>query len=287
MASLKSEPAGRVRTMSEFFALARSMEANAAARYTETARLLRQQGAGALADIFDRLAETEMGHVRQVEEWADRRGETLPSEAPWPIPDTFDAPPGEVAGSKLMTPYRALASAVRHEERAFAFWSYVAAHADKAEVKDAAESMALEELDHVSLLRRERRKAFHAEREESGSREATITLGSIAATERQLAELIELRPQCTAGGDVSARTLAAASREAAAKLEVLEAKCHPQVAAASPPAPRSEDIAAISEYLAEVYLRLAETSPEAAVVGVAQELAKNAINRLGTLDRSQ
>ena len=86
---------------------------------------------------------------------------------------------------------------------------------------------------------------------------------------------------------MSARTLAAASREAAAKLEVLEAKCHAQVAAASPPAPRSENIAAISEYLAEVYLRLAETSPEAAVVGVAQELAKIAINRLGTLDRSQ
>jgi hypothetical protein len=136
-------------------------------------------------------------------------------------------------------------------------------------------------------LRRERRIAFRAEREESGSRETTITLGSIATTERQLADLIELRPQCTAGGDVFARTLAAASREAAAKLEALEARCHLQVVAASPPAHLSDDIAAISEYLAEVYLRLAETSPEAAVVGVAQELAKGAINRLGTLDRSQ
>ncbi len=278
--------------MSEFFALARSMEADAAARYSEIARRLRQQGAGALADIFDRLAKTEMGHVRQVEEWADRRGENVPSEAPWPIPDTFDAPPGEVAGSKLMTPYRALASAVRHGERAFAFWSYVAAHADTAEVKDAAESMALEELEHVSLLRRERRKAFHAERAEIGWPETKITLGSIATTERQLADLIELRPQCTAGGDVLASTLAAASREAARKLEALQAealqaKGNPQVAAASPPAPRSDDVAAISEYLAEVYLRLAETSPQAAVVDLAQELAKGAIIRLGALNRSQ
>ena len=273
--------------MSEFFALARSMEADAAARYSEIARRLRQQGAGALADIFDRLAKTEMGHMRQVEEWADRRGENVPSEAPWPIPETFDAPPGEVAGSKLMTPYRALASAVRHGERAFAFWSYVAAHADTAEVKDAAESMALEELEHVSLLRRERRKAFHAERAEIGWPETKITLGSIAATERQLADLIELRPQCTAGGDVLASTLAAASREAARKLEALQAKDDPQMVAASPPAPRSDDVAAISEYLAEVYLRLAETSPQAAVVDLAQELAKGAINRLGALNRSQ
>ena len=167
MSTLKAEPAGRVRSMSEFFALARAMEADAAARYTETARQLRQRGDTALAEVFDRLAVTERGHVQQVTAWAANQDEASSAinQLPWPLPDTFDAPPEEIASSKLVTHYRALASAVRHEQRSFAFWAYVSAHADTPEVKVAAERMALEELEHVSLLRRERRKAFHAERQ--------------------------------------------------------------------------------------------------------------------------
>lgn len=287
MASLKAEPAGRVRSMAEFFALARAMEADAAARYTETARQLREQDGGDLADVFDRLAETEQGHVHQVEQWAKHRDEGSLPEVPWPIPDTFDAPPQEVAGSRLMTPYQALASAVRHEERSFAFWSYVAAHADSAEVKDAAERMALEELEHVSLLRRERRKAFHAERRESGGDEGPITLSSLAATERGLADLIERNPHCVAGGGAIALSLAAAAREAASKLEAIDAASHPRLAAPPLPVSWRDDIASVSEYLAEAYLRLAESSREPHVLDVAQELAKAAINRLGMLDRSQ
>lgn len=286
MTSLKSEPAGNVRTMSEFFALARSMEADAAARYTDTARQLRQQGAGPLADLFDGLAETEMGHVRQVEEWAQHRGETLHCEAPWPIPDTYDAPPGEVAGSKLLTPYRALAAAVRHEERSFAFWSYIAAHADKAEVKDAAERMALEELEHVSLLRRERRKAFHAERfGGSVSPQRPISLGSLATMERRLADLIEQNTDCSASGREFAMSLAASARTAASKLDDLDAVDNPpRLMAPNLPAELAQDVGAIAEYLAEAYLRLAEAAPDGSVLSAAQDLAKAAIYRLGTLE---
>lgn len=46
-------------------------------------------------------------------------------------PETFDSDAAaEIKNSKLLTPYRALATAVRNEERAFAFWSYLAAFAD-------------------------------------------------------------------------------------------------------------------------------------------------------------
>ena len=54
----------------------------------------------------------------------------------------------------MTTPYRALAMAVRNEERAFAFWSYVAAYSEDSEIKKAAEAMAREELGHVSTLRK-------------------------------------------------------------------------------------------------------------------------------------
>jgi rubrerythrin len=285
MASLKAEPAGRVLSMSEFFALARAMEADAAARYTETAHQLRQQGEADLAEVFDRLAETEKGHMQQVEQWAGHHDEGSITEAPWPIPNTFDAPPADVAASKLMTPYRALASAVRHEERSFAFWTYVAAHAGNAEVKDAAERMALEELEHVSMLRRERRKAFHAERLDGDSAEGPITLDSLAATELRLAALIEHQPYCIAGGNEIASSLASAAKEAASKLGALDAEGQPRVVAPPLSPERLDDIASISEYLAETYLRLAETSRDPQVLGVAQELAKAAINRLGMLDR--
>jgi rubrerythrin len=193
MTSLKEEPAGQVRTLDEFFDLAHAIESDAAARYTEVARQLRQQGAAHLAEVFERLAEVERGHVREVTSWAARRGGSAPVDAlpPWPIPDTFDASPDEIAQSKLLTPYRALASAVRHEERAFAFWTYVAAHAEKAEVREAAERMAHEELEHVSLLRRERREAFHAQRSMSGSIKAAVNAAELAAQERRVAELLQ------------------------------------------------------------------------------------------------
>jgi hypothetical protein len=184
-----------------------------------------------------------------------------------------------------VTPYRALASAVRHEQRSFAFWAYVSAHADKPEVKVAAERMALEELEHVSLLRRERRKAFHAERQGAASVQGPIALASLAAMERRLATLIEQNPQCAAGGSEFAVLLAAAARDAASKLDTLDAaRSHPQLLAPSLPANLNQDVTAIAEYLAEAYLRLADAAREASVLSVAQELAKAAVYRLGTLE---
>jgi hypothetical protein len=63
-----------------------------------------------------------------------------------------------------MDAYRSWAVAVRNEERAFAFWSYVAAHGASPEIRNAAERMAREELEHAKTLRRERRKAFFKDR---------------------------------------------------------------------------------------------------------------------------
>ena len=179
-----------------------------------------------------------------------------------------------MARSRLVTPYQALASAVRHEQRSFAFWSYVAAHAEADEVKAAAERMALEELEHTALLRRERRKAFHADRLSGGqpAGEVPVTLATLTARERRLADLIEHDPSC-----------AKSARDTASKLEALDTTSPAEFAAPILPAGRDDDVAALAEYLTEAYLRLAETSQDAHVLGVAQELAERAIYRLGTL----
>jgi rubrerythrin len=64
------------------------MEIDAATRYTETATLLRQQNELILAKIFDRLAETERGHVAEVSAWAEHRynASTLDHPLFWPHP---------------------------------------------------------------------------------------------------------------------------------------------------------------------------------------------------------
>lgn len=283
MTSLNDEPAGRVRSIGEFFALARAMELDAATRYTETACQLRAQGETTLATVFERLAETELGHIRQVDQWQDHEGHGASAHLGWSIPDTFDASPDEMAGSKLLTPYQALASAVRHEQRSFAFWTYVAAHAEADDVKDAAERMALEELEHVSLLRRERRKAFHAGRigGQLGGEE-DVTLAGLAVVERRIAEMME--------GDISyvpdsalRSVLRTDARQSAAKLDDLYLVEKAEFCVPRLPVERARDISACAEYLAESYLRLAERTQNPHVLGVVQELAKVAIFRLGTL----
>lgn len=276
MPFLKSEPAGQIRTMSEFFALARAMETDAARRYTQTAQALRRQNASALADVFEELAKVELGHVEQVDKWAEHRDTTAVREAPWPIPDTFDASPEEIVQSNLMTPYRALASAVRHEQRSFKFWTYIAAHA-QGEVKEAAERMAHEELEHISLLRRERRKAFHTDRRMAGSLQATFA--TLATDERHLADLVGER---AARGFKASEIgpIATQSRDAAARLNALEKIARAKFSTVALPANRENDIAALCEYLAEAYLRLAENSRNEQVLIAAQELAKSAISRL-------
>jgi rubrerythrin len=283
MTSLKAEPPGPVRSLDEFFAVAHAMESDAVARYCDTARLLRQQGADALANVFEGLAQTERGHVEQVNAWAEHRDAAPPARTalPWTIPDTHDAPPAEMAQSKLLTPYRALASAVRHEERAFAFWTYVSAHAPSLDVKEAAERMALEELEHVSILRRERRKAFHSERRTAPPAES-VALNSLAALEKRLATLVEQHPVVAAGAEF-APAISADALRAADTLDKIPLRDNLALPLPTIPSSWQDDPIAISEYLAEAYLRFAEASTGSDILATTQHLAAIAVYRLATL----
>ena len=166
MSLLKQEPAGSVKSLEELFAIAAAMEQEAATRYAEIAARMRQEGDPALAEVFERLSADERGHLDSVVHWSERTKGQAPDPARirWELPETFDDEGAATAHPRLLSAYRVLSMAVRNEERAFAFWSYVAAHAEGAEIRQAAEAMAHEELGHVAILRRERRSAFHAER---------------------------------------------------------------------------------------------------------------------------
>ena len=156
----------------ELLALAHAMEAEAVRRYQDLAQRMRNQGEAGLAATFTLLAEMEARHVEQVEARARELTGRLPDHAliRWELPDNFDA---DAARSATLSPYRALAIAVRNEERAFAFFSYLAAEAPNQAIRSLAETFAKEELDHAARLRHERRRAWRSEHARAPSHPAS------------------------------------------------------------------------------------------------------------------
>jgi rubrerythrin len=157
-----------VRTVEDLFAIATAMEREAARRYAELANRLERQGEAPLAVLFRRLEREESGHEDGLGAWAGRQGITSSPTLgfQWDMPEiTSDEDFAEAGGDFLATPWRVLAMAVRNEERAFAFYANVAAKASDADVRRYAEAMAREELNHVALLRGERRRAWRQERQ--------------------------------------------------------------------------------------------------------------------------
>ncbi|WP_439360768.1 hypothetical protein [Bradyrhizobium sp. DASA03007] len=138
--------------------------------------------------MFEVLSEREQERARGIEEACIDAIGRAPTEFDlrW-IP--MDLVPAEelsdLKNSLLSTACGAWALAVRHRDRAFIFWTYVAALAKTGIVRTAAESMAREALRDGNLLRRERRLAWRTERREALAPDAP------AATELSWAALLE------------------------------------------------------------------------------------------------
>lgn len=275
---LKAEPPGNLRSLDELFALASAMENEAAAKYAELAGEMQRQNRSDLAAVFTDLAAAEREHVDSVTRWSQsRRGKPPdPALVRWQVPETFDVEAAaDLRNSRLMTPYRALAMAVRNEERAFAFWSYLAAYADDPEIKKAAEAMAGEELGHVATLRKARRRAYHQEHDASRPASRRSEQIDAAVLERRLADLLR---QLDVGVDPA---LAGRMRELAeeAQLMSVEVQGFGQFAAGL----AQRDAQTIAEALTDAYLEGAEGSDDPARLESLQALAARAIARLAWL----
>ena len=277
---LMSEPAGTLKSLDELFALANAMEVEAANRYAELSEDMRRQNKDTLAEVFAQLAAAEREHVDSVTRWSQsRRGKPPdPALVRWEAPETFDAETArDIGTSRLATPYRALAMAVRNEERAFAFWSYVAAYSQDSEIKQAAEAMAREELGHVSTLRKERRRAYHNEYEETERRARDTAVMQIDARVLELrlaAQLAELERGL--GG-------AAATRTRELREETMQMSRKAEGIGKFPISLEQKDAETISETLADAYLESAESSDDQIQVALRQGLAEKAIARLAWL----
>lgn len=183
-----------VESMDELLALARAMEQEAITGYVALAERMRHEDRPDLAAVFEALTKEEEGHLGNVDRWIEQADVAIPPVKPLQEP-MFDDEGAALVAPELLNSYRAFSMAVRNEERAFVFWTYVSAHAPSEEIRQAAERMAREELGHVATLRRERRRAFHDLRR-SGARRVR---GEIAALELRLSDHLEARAIVAAG----------------------------------------------------------------------------------------
>lgn len=151
----------------DLFSVALAMEREAVMRYAELADRMELAGDMGLAALFRGLQTEESGHEYGITAWIERANLTRRDTVRfcWDGPDEEPALPGD-GGDGLNTPWKALAVALRNEERTFAFYANTARDAEDVEIRRYAESMAREELAHVLLLRMQRRAAWRAERAE-------------------------------------------------------------------------------------------------------------------------
>jgi rubrerythrin len=165
MPNLAILPLAPVHSIDEMLALAHAMEREAAARYAMLADCMRRVDQRAIAELLDGLAAEERDHVESVERLAQKVAHHVPDPnlVRWQLPETFGRG-DEVSAAALLSPYRALSIAVRNEERAFAFWTYVAAQTGDGPLRELAETFARQELIHAAKLRHARRQAYHRER---------------------------------------------------------------------------------------------------------------------------
>lgn len=285
-----------VRTVEDLFAIATAMEHEAACRYAELAERLEGQGDSSLAALFRRLEREESGHEDGLGAWADRQGITpSPSlDFQWDLPEiASDEDFAEAGGDFLATPGRVLAMAVRNEERAFAFYTNVAAKTSDTEVRSYAEAMAREELNHVALLRLERRRA---RRQERGAGVADFPTDALPIEAEDLARhLRDAAREATARWRNLAQIAeTAGDRTTAALFRMLvrdetddNGKRSPDRAAHSSPGGTIRDglrdEARQAETAYDVLMAVAEKAPDEDVVARAQTAAEAELLRLALL----
>ena len=269
MTRLTSEPSAPVRSMDDLMAIAFAMEKESVDRYADLAARMRAAGREDLAVVFDQLVKEETGHMDTIIAWSQQVLHSAPTVVEYTPAEVFDDDGAAFISPELLNAYHSFAIAVRNEERAFAFWAYVSANAPNTEVREAAERLAREELEHAKTLRRERRKAFfHRRRKEAAM---PPDFHDPAALELEVCKALEVH---SAANGQPYRDLANEARLLSGQLA---ANPLPTVTPAGAP-PRS--LEALCEWLADYYIDAGEQLHSDTERDRAQGFATAAIRRL-------
>ena len=159
----------KVKTTSDLMSIALQAEREAIRRYSMLAEKMRDGDNTSAAGLFERMVIEEEEHERLLLAWMVQEGiKENPDigSISWKDPNISTTYDDEARDPYQSSPYRALAFAVHNEEIAFRFYTHVAAESESKMVRKYAEILAREELGHAALLRAERRRAYHLERED-------------------------------------------------------------------------------------------------------------------------
>lgn len=293
---LKLEPTMVVGSLPELFGLARRLAADAVELYRTLSARMGDIGNESARIAFAAIEMEKRRHAEALERRLppELRGPPEPA-ARWTDLSVFDNE--DLERSRLVTPYLALAVAVRNEERAFQFWSYIRANADNPEVSAEAERLALEELDHVTELRAARRRAYRQDQRADAERLDRLRKAShdefVAEAARRESELAILHAAIARElerlGDPRAPRLAALAEEERASSRSLrpgetEASSGPLLSSNDPTALWFGAVQAL-EGAVELYLSVAESSADEDVMTDSQRLSQAAVERLVNLSR--
>ncbi|MGO9755753.1 MAG: ferritin-like domain-containing protein [Roseiarcus sp.] len=268
----------RVRSADDLLSVAEALELEAASRYRSLAARMTRQGDMEMAAQFDALAGMEDRHASQIGDQSLALLGHRPdlSRVKWETPPGYDE--DEARGAELNA-YQALAFAVRNEERAFAFYSYLSAEAEDEQIRALAEDLARDELRHAALLRQYRRRAFHAKRpatfempENVDALRALARRWDAEAAAAHLALADELRSK---GESADAAIFQGLAEDEARGADNISAGSMPKLRSAA-------DGLRIVEESFDRYASIAERAGDEAVIEEAQNLSAKIVARLAT-----
>jgi rubrerythrin len=153
MSKAPSRPA--ITNVTELFAIAYQIEADAVERYELLTRQMEGCNNAELTTLFADLAKAEAIHRDEIRRLAgdpdiEARGRTLAKWARADSPEQLDL----TEMHYLTTPWQALQLALAGEKRALAFFQDVSRETTDPAIKKIADEFAIEEAEHVELVHR-------------------------------------------------------------------------------------------------------------------------------------
>lgn len=157
-----------IHSTSRLVSIALAAERDAVQRYSGLAEKMSRFENDEAGSLFDELSGEAKQHEEKLAEWAELEGlnvtaETIPIG--WEDPGVATHYDIQARDPYRCTPYKALAYAVHNEERAFRYYTYVAADSADADVCHYARVLARTELRRAASLRKRRRLAWHLQRD--------------------------------------------------------------------------------------------------------------------------
>jgi rubrerythrin len=190
-------------TLESLAHLAASLERATGATYCHLAAEMKKLHNPDAVDMFKRLVEIERGYEAEIELWAASLGlnpaAVKATEAPENIHQmaTDDERMHRAATDILLTPWQALNLAVKNEKESFEFFSALAANAEREDVRQQSEIIAAKKLEHIALLRLERKRAWRTDErarlETIVGRDIPLTLASFSETTTRLKTALRRR----------------------------------------------------------------------------------------------